>query len=412
MERVILHSDMNNFYASCECMEDMSLRNKPVAVCGSQEERHGIVLAKNYRAKAFGVKTGQAIWEAQRDCPGLVIVEPHYELYMKYSKLAKKIYADYTDQIEPYGMDECWLDVSGSTGILGSGEKIANEIRERMKFELGLTISVGVSFNKIFAKLGSDMKKPDAVTVIPQETFREKIWDLPASDMLGVGSKTGEKLNRFGIHTIGQIARLDEMYLCNWFGKWGSLLWTYANGRDTSPVMNADFVVPAKSASRGTTTIRDLESTEEVWRVMLQLCQDLGETLRGYEKKASTIQISVRNNELYTKQWQCKLPSPTQSASYIARQAFDLFTRSYRWEKPIRSLTVKADNLIPLNASYQLDLFSDIENIDKAERLDACISDLRHRYGKNIIMPATLYGSELTKINETKLIMPTGMVGA
>ena len=190
---------MNNFYASVECMLDPSLRKYPVAVCGSVEERHGIVLAKNYAAKAFDVKTGDAVWQAKQKCRNLVVVPPHFEEYIKYSKLARSVYSRYTDQVEPYGMDECWLDVSGTENIFGSPEKVANDIRETIKFELGLTISVGVSFNKIFAKLGSDMKKPDAVTVIPKDTFRDKIWGLPAADLLGVGRATQRVLDKFKV---------------------------------------------------------------------------------------------------------------------------------------------------------------------------------------------------------------------
>lgn len=206
MLRSILHCDMNNFYASVECMLDPALKKYPIAVCGSVEERHGIVLAKNYKAKAFDVKTGDAVWQAKQKCKDLVVVPPHYEEYIKYSKLARSVYERYTDQVEPYGMDECWLDISGTESLFGSPEKVANEIRETMKFELGLTISVGVSFNKIFAKLGSDMKKPDAVTLIPKDTFKEKIWGLPAADLLGVGRATQRVLDSYCIRTIGDLA--------------------------------------------------------------------------------------------------------------------------------------------------------------------------------------------------------------
>ena len=221
MLRSILHCDMNNFYASVECMLDPALKKYPIAVCGSVEERHGIVLAKNYKAKAFDVKTGDAVWQAKQKCKDLVVVPPHYEEYIKYSKLARSVYERYTDQVEPYGMDECWLDISGTESLFGSPEKVANEIRETMKFELGLTISVGVSFNKIFAKLGSDMKKPDAVTVIPKDTFREKIWGLPAADLLGVGRATQRVLDSYCIRTIGDLANINPEFLRRRLGKNG-----------------------------------------------------------------------------------------------------------------------------------------------------------------------------------------------
>lgn len=264
MLRSILHCDMNNFYASVECMLDPALKKYPIAVCGSVEERHGIVLAKNYKAKAFDVKTGDAVWQAKQKCKDLVVVPPHYEEYIKYSKLARSVYERYTDQVEPYGMDECWLDISGTGSLFGSPEKVANEIRETMKFELGLTISVGVSFNKIFAKLGSDMKKPDAVTVIPKDTFREKIWGLPAADLLGVGRATQRVLDSYCIRTIGDLANNDPEFLRRRLGKNGVVLWNYANGNDLSLVAKKDFVSPIKSVGHGITTVADLEKPEQV----------------------------------------------------------------------------------------------------------------------------------------------------
>jgi len=260
MGRTILHCDMNNFYASVECMLNMKLKDKPVAVGGDVENRHGIILAKNYHAKKYGIQTGEALWQAQQKCRDLIIVPPHYEEYLKYSKLAREIYAQYTDQIEPYGMDECWLDVSGSRNISGSGEEIANKLRKQMYFELGLTISVGVSFNKIFAKLGSDMKKPDATTVIPEDTFREKIWHLPASDMLGVGRATEKVLNSYCINTIGDLAHAPRELLKRRLGKCGEMIIDYANGLDHSRVAPFDYELPIKSVGHGITTKEDLES--------------------------------------------------------------------------------------------------------------------------------------------------------
>lgn len=271
MSRSILHCDMNNFYASVECMLDPTLKKYPVAVCGSVEERHGIVLAKNYAAKAFGVATGDAVWQAKQKCKDLVIVPPHYEEYIKYSKLARSVYSRFTDQVEPYGMDECWLDISGTEKLYGSPERVANEIKEIIKFELGLTISVGVSFNKIFAKLGSDMKKPDAITVIEKDTFRDKIWGLPAADLLGVGRATQRVLDSYCIRTIGDLANTNPDFLKRRLGKNGIALWQYANGNDHSLVHNADFVSPIKSVGHGITTVADLEENEQVWPVFLEL---------------------------------------------------------------------------------------------------------------------------------------------
>lgn len=412
MSRIILHCDMNNFYASVECMLDMSLRGHPVAVGGDVENRHGIILAKNYEAKKYGVSTGEALWQARNKCKDLIIVAPHYEHYLKYSKLAREIYTDYTDQIESFGMDECWLDVTGSSGIMGSGEKIANEIRERMKFELGLSISVGVSFNKIFAKLGSDMKKPDATTVIPEDTFREKIWGLPASDMLGVGRATEKVLLSYGIYTIGQLAATAPELLKRQLGVCGELIIQYASGQDHSPVTNVDVEPSIKSVGHGLTTVQDLENAGEVWNVMLALTQDIGHKLRVYEKKAAGVQIDIRNNKLDHKQWQKQLALRTNSTSMIAREAFRLFEKSYRWDLPIRSVTVRAINLVSANLPEQLTLFVDATQTDKLERIDTVVEKIRDRFGKYAIQPATLCGKNL-KIptdREIELKMPTGMV--
>ena len=290
MKRVILHCDMNNFYASVECMLNPELKNKPVAVCGSVEERHGIVLAKNYAAKAFGVSTGEAIWQAKQKCQDLVIVEPHYEQYMKFSKLAREIYGRYTDQIEPYGMDECWLDVTGS-GCMGTGFEIADEIRRTVKFELGLTISAGVSFNKIFAKLGSDMKKPDAITCIEADSFREKIWCLPASDLLGVGRATEKVLSGYGIHTIGELAATSDDFLKCRLGKNGLAIKKYANGLDDSPVMRSDFVSPVKSIGHGITTMQDLENNAKSGVSCWSWCRRSEPSLERIKRKQAELRF-------------------------------------------------------------------------------------------------------------------------
>ena len=411
MSKSILHCDMNNFYASVECMLDPSLRSHPVAVCGSVEERHGIVLAKNYAAKAFDVKTGDAVWQAKQKCKNLVVVPPHYEEYIKYSKLARSVYGRYTDQAEPYGMDECWLDISGTQNIFGSPEKVANEIRETIKFELGLTISVGVSFNKIFAKLGSDMKKPDAVTIIEKDTFREKIWGLPAADLLGVGRATQRVLDNYCIRTIGDLANTSPDLLKSRLGKNGVALWNFANGQDHSIVAKQDFVSPVKSIGHGTTTVADLESSEQVWAVFLELTQEIGHKLRVHQKCAEGVAIHIRDNTLFSKQWQTKISLPTQSPMVIAKTAFALFKQKYSWTNPIRSVTVQAINLIPQDTPRQIDLFTDVKMIDKFERLDLCIEEIRHRFGNDSIRNAVLCSHSKMPPARVEITMPTGMIG-
>lgn len=390
MERVILHSDINNCYASIECLYDPALRGKPVAVAGSVEARHGIILAKSEPAKRCGVKTGEAIWQAQRKCHNLIIVPPHFDRYAKYSELVRNIYRRYTDEIEPIGLDEAWLDVTGSQGLFGDGVKIANEIRSTVSRELGLTVSVGVSFNKIFAKLGSDMKKPDAVTEITRRDFREKIWNLPVSDMLGCGRATVQTLQKYGIHTIGQLAACDAAFLKSVFGKGGEELWRYANGLDLSRVCPDGFVPVSKSIGHGATCVRDLKLPREVWLVMLSLSQEIGRRLFSEHLAATSVQISVKNSALFVRQYQCPLPLPTQSAFEIAKAAFSLFTSVYRWELPVRAVTVRAISLVDANAPVQTDLFSDFARHEQQERLDAAVRTIRARYGKSTIFNACL----------------------
>lgn len=410
MKRRILHCDMNNFYASVECMLNPELKGKAVAVGGSQEERHGIILAKNYAAKAYGVSTGEAIWQAKQKCKDLVVVPPHYEHYIKYSRLAREIYSRFTDKIEPFGMDECWLDISGTEMLFGSAEKVANDIREIIKFELGLTISVGVSFNKIFAKLGSDMKKPDAVTCLFEEDFKEKIWNLPASDMLGVGRRTEATLDRYGIHTIGQLATMDPNFLKSVLKSYGSMLWAYANGYDNSAVCDYGYKSPIKSIGHGITTKRDLEKESDVWPVILELSQDIGHKLRENELAATGVSICVRDTELFTKGWQCKLPMSAQSESYLAREAYKLFLNSYGWKHDIRSITVRAIDLIPADTPTQMDLFNDRTSLDRMESIDAVVDKLRQRFGNKAVQPASLLCLNTLPPEKSKGIrMPTGI---
>lgn len=410
-ERTILHSDMNCFYASVEMMLDPSLRGKPVAVCGSTENRHGIVLAKSELAKKAGVKTGMVNWEARQLCPGLVMVKPQYDQYLKYSELARNIYQRYTDQVEPYGMDECWLDVTGSRGVCGDGMQIAESIRREIREELGLTVSIGVSYNKIFAKLGSDMKKPDAVTEISKDSFQEKVWPLPASDLLFVGRATTAKFSNYGIHTIGDIAATDPAFLKRLLGVNGLQLWRYAAGKDDTPVMHKDFVSPIKSVGHGITCVADLLDDEEVWKVMLELSQDIGHRLRLHKLKATGVQISIRSNDLGFRQFQAPLSLSTQSPMMIAKKAHSIFQANYRWSTPVRAVTVRAINLIPQGVPEQIDLFTDMRRVEKAEKLDDCIEEIRRRFGKRAVFQACLLGDLKMPIDNRHMVQMPGVMG-
>ncbi len=407
---VILHSDLNCFYASVEMMLNPKLKNKPVAVCGSTENRHGIVLAKSELAKKCGVKTAMVNWEAKKLCPDLIMVEPNFDQYIKYSKLAREIYYRYTDLVEPFGMDECWLDVTDSSMLFGNGMEIAERIRNEMKTELGLTVSIGVSFNKVFAKLGSDMKKPDAVTQISVENFRDKVWPLDVSELLYVGRSTVKKLNFYGVHTIGQLAHTNPETLKSWFGVKGEQLWHFANGTDTSKVMHKDYKSQVKSIGHGITCKTDLTSEKEVWLVMLEMSQDIGHKLKTHNLSATGVQITIKNSDLSSKQYQCKLPFPTQSADVIARAGRGLFNENLPDKIKVRAVTVRAVDLHSADEIFQVDMFNDIEKIEKQEKLDNAVEVLRQRFGKKAVHSAALLENTKAPADRTnELTLPGQM---
>ena len=406
-ERTILHSDLNCFYASVEMMLDPKLRDKAVAVCGSTENRHGIVLAKSEKAKKAGVKTGMVNWEARQLCPDLIVVPPQYDQYLKYSALTKNIYRRYTDLVEGFGMDEAWCDV---TGCQKSGEEIAEEIRKTVREELGMTVSIGVSFNKIYAKLGSDMKKPDAITVITQDNFKEKVWPLSASELLYVGPATTRKLASYGIHTIGELAAADTEFLRRLLGVNGLAIWRYAAGLDHSRVMPIDYEEPVKTLGHGITCTADLYDENEVGRVMLELAQDLGHRLRLHKLAATGVQIAVRSKDLAYSQYQTSLPYSTQSPLDIATAGRELFHKRYTWPGPVRAVTIRATNLIPQNRPMQASLYFDLDKIIRREKLDDAVEDIRRRFGKKAIYPAACMGDLKMPDNGIhEVIMPSIM---
>ena len=383
------------------------LEGSAVAVCGSVEDRHGIVLAKSELAKKAGVKTGMAVWQAKSCCPNLVVVPPHYHHYMTFSKLVRDIYYRYTDQIEPFGMDECWLDVTGSVRKFGTPEEIAHLIRQAVKEELGLTVSVGVSFNKVFAKLGSDLKKPDAVTVILEDNFREIVWPLDVTELLYVGRATAKKLYTLGIRTIGQLAEMKEEVLRRVFGLNGSLLWLYANGKESSRVLWAGETIPIKSVGHGTTCNCDLVTDDEVRRVMLELCQDVGKRLQEAGLVAHGIQIDIKDTYLASKQMMGPLPSPTRSRREIAEAAFKLYLKHYDGCRHIRAVTVRAIRLEKASEFTQLDYFGDTEKADKLRRLEAVTDSLADRFGAHVLLPADVLDNSKTQTKETYMgVMP------
>ena len=378
--RDILHCDLNNFFASCECLKDESIRNLPVAVCGNIEDRHGIVLAKNYPAKDKGVKTGHTIWQAKQLCPNLVTVLPHFDMYVEFSKKVKNIYLDYTDMVEPFSIDECWIDVTNSKRF-GDAVTIANEIRQRVLNETGLTISVGVSFNKIFAKLGSDMKKPNAVTVITKDNFKQKVWPLPVSDMLMIGRSTTKKLNDMGVFTIGQLANLSKEFLREKFGKNGETLYYYSNGIGNDNVRNYYDIVPPKSIGNSTTCYKDLTTNKEVKEVLSTVATSVVSRMldSGYSN-AKTVKLWVKDNALETYGKQCKL-SGQSTYENITKTAYDLFVSLYDWKLPVRGLGISVCDFC--DGNVQLDLFGTVSQ--KSKKLDETILRVNSKYGTSAI---------------------------
>lgn len=385
MDRVILHSDLNNFFASVECRYDPTLWEKPVAVCGSKEQRHGIVLAKNQPAKLMGVKTGEAIWQAQKKCPELVIVPPHFDRYAKFSAAARAIYESYTDRVESFGIDECWLDV---TNCRKSGEEIAEELRSRIKSKLGVTVSVGVSFNKVFAKLGSDMKKPDAVTVISRANFKETVWKLPVTDMLGVGNSMYAQLHRYYIETIGDLANASPELIKRRLGKCGEAIQAYANGLDSSPVALVGESHPARSISSGMTLPHDLTCDSEAKELIYYLSETVAAGVRRQGMRCTEVSVAVKDSRFERITRQRKLPVPIKSTFEIAAAAYSIFTENYSWNRSVRNITVGVSGLVPEDSAVQTDFFSEDKARQRLEALDGAVDKLRSRYGSDCLKRA------------------------
>ena len=394
MDRVIFHCDCNSFYASVELLSHPDLRAKPVAVCGDPQSRHGIILAKNEPAKACGVKTAETIWQARRKCPDLILLPAHHHLYREYSRRVNTIYERFTDLVEPFGIDESWLDVTGTLHLFGSDAvALADRIRDTVRSELGLTVSVGVSFNKVFAKLGSDYKKPDATTLITTENFRHIVWPLPVTDLLFVGRAAARVMEQYGIHTIGQLAAFDRDALIQLLGKTGGQLWNYANGLENDPVAPAGQYTPPKSVGNGLTFPRNLTTREEVRQGLALLCDQVAVRLRRHHLKAGTVQLTIRDPEFKDICRQQPLDAPTCTARELHRAAVGIVARAWRPNAPIRALTVTAHNLIPEEECAEQQTLFDLQaprRRDKVEKLERAMDAIRHKYGRDALTTGRL----------------------
>lgn len=398
MQRIILHSDLNNFFASVECRLDPSIADKPVAVSGDEAERHGIVLAKNYIAKSYGIRTGQTLCEARALCPNIVFVSPHYELYEDFSRIAREIYKSYSDLVEPFGIDECWIDISLLTDNFKDAEAIAFEIKEKIKAALGITVSIGVSFNKIFAKLGSDIKKPDAVTVITPENYKDIVWRLPVEDLLFVGRSTQKKFFTLGIKTIGDLACYSPEILEYTLGKNGIMLHRNANGLDSSPVTSVNQKTIIKSVSNSTTPPRDIISEADAKVTLYALCENVSSRLRRYGLICDTVKLGIRDTSLRSAERQTKLEYPNRTASALFEGAFSLLVANRFNEIPLRSIGVSACG-ISEDSSLQLSFSPSFMRIQRHEALETATDSIREQYGSRSIRRGIMFTANDLAIN-------------
>jgi len=378
MDRQILLSDLNSCYASIEIARRPELRGKPVAVCGSVEHRHGIILAKSAEAKKAGVKTGMVRWQALQCCPKLITVSPNMDLYIKVTDRVREIYSDYSDLRDDFSIDESWIELTG-TCRAGRETVIANEIKERLKTETGLTASIGLSWNKIFAKIGSDIAGPDSVAEITRDNVKETVWPLPAETLMGVGRATKRKLNDMGVDTIGELAALSPDTLKRRFGKIGLTLYAFANGLDSSPVRAEGTEAPIKSIGNSTTTMRDLLCDEDVRIVLMTLAESVGKRLREHGFKGFLVEIYLRTTDLRWRSHQRKL----ERATNITRDILDVSYELYKEVRmlPLRSIGVRAATLVHADAPEQLDLFVNEKEIGYQRAIDRTVDDIRRRYG-------------------------------
>ena len=388
-QRVIFHCDLNCFFASVELLDKPALWDVPVAVCGDPKSRHGIILAKNEPAKKRGVQTAETVWQAKKKCPVLVLLPPHHELYEVYSRRVNEIYGRFTDLVEPFGIDESWLDVTGSLHLFGGDARaLADRIRATVKAETGLTVSVGVSFNKVFAKLGSDLKKPDATTVIPPEGWRDIVWPLPVGDMLFAGRSTQRVLGQYGIETIGQLAACPEEMAEQLLGKMGGQLWRYANGLDNSPVRPGYQREPVKSVGNGTTFPADLVRWEQIRQGLAPLCDSVATRLRRQRLYAGGVSVTLKGADFKSVSRQTRLDEPTHLMRDIWETAQELARQIWKAPTPIRAMTVTALYVTEDGQAYrQLDLLgqTSAKRSERQEKLESAVDAIREKYGSGAI---------------------------
>ena len=383
-DRVILHADCNSYFASVESIDHPEYKLVPMAVCGDPELRHGIILAKNELAKAYHIQTAETIYSAKKKCPDLLLVPAHHEKYVAVCERINAIYEGYTDLVERFSIDESFLDVTGSRHLFGAGRQIADELRRRVREEIGVTISVGVSFNKTFAKMGSDYKKPDATTVISRDNYRELLWPLPIGELLFVGKSVAAVLRDHGILTIGDLAEAAPRSLSAFLGKMGLHLQRSARGEDLSPVLPTGYEEQPKSISHNVTFDHDLVDPSEIMAGLTLISDQVGTRLRRKKLFASVVQIQIKDTSLKVTNRQKKLDEYTCSTRLIRDTAVNLLRENWPVGKPIRMLSVGVTGL-SLDGAQQLSMFTDTAAADRARRLDDAVDSIRSKFGKEAV---------------------------
>lgn len=396
-ERVIFHCDANSFYASVEEAHNPDLKGKPVAVSGNPKTRTGIILTKNETAKKFGVLTGEAIWQAKSKCPNLICVPPHHKLYEEYSQQLRQIYEKYTDRVESFGIDECWLDVTETLKFFGDKQTLADQIRAEVKESLNITISVGVSFGKLFAKLGSDLKKPDATTIITRENYKQIIYPLPVNSIIGIGKRLKERFDKLGVVQLGDITLLPDSILKKKFGIIGLDLKQKLCGNDQDQVKKFDDHTPAKSVGNGTTTITDIYSRAEILSVVSALCDEISTRLRRSNFNAQGLSVTLKTADFKYFNQTLHLDFCTNSLCDLITFSMKILDSFWQYNLPVRAIRICAYNLSSAQ-TIQLNMFS---NTQKKDSLNAGLDKVRQKYGYYSIMPAsTLKNShiDLTRV--------------
>lgn len=388
LQRVIFHADCNSFFASVELLAYPELKDKPVAVSGSVDDRHGIILAKNEVAKKYNIQTAENVWKAKQKCPDLILLSPHRNKYTYYSKVINEIYASYSDRVEPFGIDESWLDMTGSWQLFGKTPvETANRLRKEVQEKTGLTISIGVSFNKVFAKLGSDYKKPNATTELTKENFKQIVWPLPVNTLLFVGKKAEQSLKELKIQNIGQLAAADTEVLTSTLGKLGKQLQIYALGEDEAPVLRADEQEPIKSVGNGLTFKRNLSGEKDIKTAVVSLADEVAGRLRRYNLYASSLQVIIKNPNFKTISRQKPLSFSTNLAKDLVQTAMELIKDNWDLKNPIRMLTITAQHLTEEPFVVQTSFLEPEKKMNpKRKSLEESIDKIREKYGKTSVL--------------------------